>query len=278
MLILVTGGTGFVGRHVFQQLLHRGVAIRAVVREGKREGLTGFSRKIDIITTEDLFSESKDWLANACQGAHTVLHLAWYAEHAQYLKSGKNLDCAVGTLRLAQAATSAGIKRFVGIGTCFEYDLNQGVLRPDGALRPSTPYGGAKAGTFLSLSSWLPTCGVEFAWCRLFYLYGDGEDGRRLVPYLRSRLSAGLKAELSSGQQVRDYLDVREAARMIVDITLSAEQGEFNVCSGIPTTIRELAERIADEYGRRDLLQFGARPDNPTDPLCVVGLRREVPC
>jgi dTDP-6-deoxy-L-talose 4-dehydrogenase (NAD+) len=38
-------------------------------------------------------------------------------------------------------------------------------------------------------------------------------------------------------------------------------------------TVRELAERIADEYGRRDLLRFGARPDNLVDPPCVVGVR-----
>ena len=42
-------------------------------------------------------------------------------------------------------------------------------------------------------------------------------------------------------------------------------------------TVRELAERIADEFGRRDLLRFGARPDNPVDPPCVVGIRGRRP-
>jgi dTDP-6-deoxy-L-talose 4-dehydrogenase (NAD+) len=119
----------------------------------------------------------------------------------------------------------------------------------------------------------LPGQGVAFAWCRLFYLYGEGEDGRRLVPYLRSRLQAGLPAELSSGTQVRDYLDVREAADMIIDVALGSRKGPVNICSGEPVTVRELAERIADEFGRRDLLHFGARAENSLDPPIVVGIR-----
>jgi len=46
-----------------------------------------------------------------------------------------------------------------------------------------------------------------------------------------------------------------------------------NICSGHPVTVREVAESIADEFGRRDLLRFGARADNPVDPPCVVGVR-----
>jgi len=105
----------------------------------------------------------------------------------------------------------------------------------------------------------------------LFYLYGDGEDERRLVPYLRARLAAGLQADLTSGKQIRDYLDGRDAGRMIAGAALSDCRGPINICSGVPVTIRQLAERVADEFGRRDLLNFGVRPDNATDPLCVVG-------
>jgi len=63
---------------------------------------------------------------------------------------------------------------------------------------------------------------------------------------------------------------------MIVETAFSAVQGPVNICSGLPTTIRQLAEQIADEYGRRDLLRFGVRPDNLVDPPCVVGVRREL--
>jgi dTDP-6-deoxy-L-talose 4-dehydrogenase (NAD+) len=106
----------------------------------------------------------------------------------------------------------------------------------------------------------------------LFYLHGEGEDDRRLVPYLRSKLAAGEPANLTNGSQVRDFLDVREAGRLIAGIALANKQGPANVCSGVPITVRQLAEQIADEYGRRDLLAFGARLDDPLEPPCVVGV------
>ena len=90
---------------------------------------------------------------------------------------------------------------------------------------------------------------------------------------VRARLKAGQPAELSSGTQIRDFLDVREAGRMIVEAALGPVQGPVNICSGKPITVRQLAETIADEFGRRDLLRFGARPDNLVDPPCVVGIR-----
>ena len=54
----------------------------------------------------------------------------------------------------------------------------------------------------------------------------------------------------------------------------SIMQGATNISSGKDITVRELAEKVADKYGRRDLLNFGARPDNLTDPPCVIGIRQ----
>ena len=123
------------------------------------------------------------------------------------------------------------------------------------------------------MSQILPLSGVEFAWCRLFYLHGEGEDVRRLVPTLRKSLSEGRPINLTKGTQVRDFLDVVEAGRQIVEIALGGKSGAFNICSGRAVTVRELAESIADEYGRRDLLNFGGRKDNPVDPEHVVGVK-----
>jgi dTDP-6-deoxy-L-talose 4-dehydrogenase (NAD+) len=271
-LILLTGATGFVGRQVCQELATRSVGVRLVVREGKQNRIPPSPSIEKVIGTSDLWSEDAAWWAGVCGGIDTVIHVAWYAEPGQYLQSPKNMECLAGTLRLFQGASRAKVRRFVGIGTCFEYDLSAGLLSVQTALRPSTPYAAAKAAAFSMLSELLPQQGIEFAWCRLFYLYGEGEDERRLVPYLRARLQASEPAELSGGTQVRDYLDVREAGRMIVQAALGAAQGPLNICSGTPITIRQLAERIADEYGRRDLLRFGARPDNPVDPPHVVGV------
>jgi dTDP-6-deoxy-L-talose 4-dehydrogenase (NAD+) len=272
-LILLTGASGFVGRQVLRELAARDCNVRLIVRAGSQSQIAPLDAIEAVVATPDLWSESVAWCADVCRDVDCVIHIAWYAEPGDYLQSSKNRDCLEGTLRLAQGAIEARVRRFVGIGTCFEYDLSAGHLSVETALRPSTPYAEAKATAFTELSRLLPHQGIEFAWCRLFYLYGEGEDERRLVPYLRGKLTAGEPAALTSGEQIRDYLDVRDAGRMIVEAALSAARGPLNICSGIPTTIRQLAERIADEYGRRDLLRFGARANNLVDPPCVVGVR-----
>jgi nucleoside-diphosphate-sugar epimerase len=270
--VMLTGACGFVGRQVLRALVERGAQVRVVVREGSQGGLPVLDAIEEVVATPDLFGETADWWAETCKGIDTVIHVAWYAEPGKYLQSAKNIDCLAGTLQMAKGAARAKVRRFVGIGTCVEYDLAGGVLSLDTPLRPVTPYAGAKAAVFIALSQWLPSQDVEFAWCRLFYLHGEGEDDRRLVPYLRSKLAAGEPANLTNGSQVRDFLDVREAGRLIAGIALANKQGPANVCSGVPITVRQLAEQIADEYGRRDLLAFGARLDDPLEPPCVVGV------
>lgn len=273
--ILLTGATGFVGRNVVRSLLGSGARLRLVVREGTESRVPSISSAESVVRTADLFSESIDWWARACEGVDTVAHVAWYAEPGKYPLSPLNLDCLAGTLSLARGAVVAGVRRFVGVGTCAEYDMSVGHLAVTTPLAPTTPYAAAKAAAYLALSRYFEQAKVEFAWCRLFYMYGAEEDGRRLVPHIRAKLAAGQPAELTSGTQVRDFMDVADAGRMIAETVMGSEQGAVNVCSGVPITVRALAERIADEYGRRDLLRFGALPDRPGEPACVVGVRSE---
>jgi nucleoside-diphosphate-sugar epimerase len=272
-LVLLTGANGFVGRQVLRALAERDRKARVVVRAGFGGRLPHADAIESVIVTPDIWCEDVAWWAEACRGVEIVIHCAWYAEPGEYLQSPKNSECLAGTLLLAEGASQAGVRRFAGIGTCFEYDLDLGTLSVDTPLKPMTPYAEAKAVVFRTLSQELPAKDVAFVWCRLFYLYGEGEDERRLVPYLHAKLGVAEPAELTSGTQIRDYLDVWEAGRMIVDAALGTAQGPVNVCSGVPITVRALAERIADQYGRRDLLRFGARPDNLFDPPRVVGVR-----
>ncbi len=269
--VLITGATGFVGRQVLRRIVENDVLVTAVLRAGSEQRLEVHKKIASVITSVDIFSENADWWANVCQSIDIIIHCAWYAEPGKYLQAAVNLDCLRGTLDLAKGAAVARVRRLVGIGTCFEYDVSFGELSVETPLLPLTAYAGAKAAAYLSLSQWLPTQSMEFAWYRLFYLYGEGEDARRLVPYLRKKLAVGQVAELTSGDQIRDFIDVRDAGRMIADASLSKEVGATNICSGIPVSVRQLAERVADEYGRRDLLRFGARPENLMDPARVVG-------
>ncbi|MES5101151.1 NAD(P)-dependent oxidoreductase [Agrobacterium sp. BA1120] len=269
--ILITGASGFVGLHVLNRLSLGENEISAIVRPHSAAKIDGI-HAVKIVESEALFFEREEWWIKVLSGIDTVIHLAWYAEPGMYLNSDKNLDCLAGTLTMAKAAAKAGVRRFVGIGTCFEYDVSVGKLSVDSPLKPLTPYAAAKASTYLTLSQWFGSQSVEFSWCRLFYLYGKGENERRFVPYLRKSLAAGVPAELTSGVQIRDFLEIEEAAKVICGVAYGGPFGAVNICSGIPITIRAFAERIADEYGRRDLLKFGARKDNEFDPPVVVGI------
>jgi nucleoside-diphosphate-sugar epimerase len=271
--VFITGATGFVGRQVLRTLLEQDITVVCAVREGAEARLPSSPKIERCAVTADLFAEDEAWWERELQGTDVVVHLAWYAEPGKYQFSAKNLDCLIGTLCMGRAAAASGVKRFVGVGTCFEYLPSEKPLSTDAQLAPSSPYAACKAAAYFALGQTLPLSGVDFAWCRLFYLYGEGEDSRRLVPTLRQSLSEGRAVDLTSGNQVRDFLDVREAGRLIAEIALSAKSGAVNVCSGRAVTVRELAESIADACGRRDLLNFGARKDNPVDAAHMVGIR-----
>jgi len=269
--IAITGANGFVGRHVLNHLLRENHNIKILVRKSKIRNQ--YQPNIKVIELNDLFHEKAETLKQILKGVEILIHLAWYTEPNQYLTSPLNIDCLTGTLNLAKAFVEAGGRRFIGIGTCFEYDTDQCLLSINTPLNPKSIYAASKSSAFQLLTQIFSVSEVEFSWCRLFYLYGDGEDTRRLVAYIKQKLSIGETVELTSGNQIRDFLDVRDAAKMIVEESLGSLQGPINICSGIPITVRQIAENIADHFGRRDLLKFGARPDNLIDPPCVVGVK-----
>jgi dTDP-6-deoxy-L-talose 4-dehydrogenase (NAD+) len=65
-------------------------------------------------------------------------------------------------------------------------------------------------------------------------------------------------------------MDVTKVGKKIEDISLTNEIGPINLCSGTPITVRQLVEKIAAEYGRKDLLRFGVREDNLFDLPSVI--------
>ncbi|MEX3014532.1 NAD-dependent epimerase/dehydratase family protein [Gymnodinialimonas hymeniacidonis] len=273
MTILITGATGFFGQAILRQLPTSSGPVRCVIRTGTKKRLGPHEHDVEVVEVDDLFAQTAAWWADILSGVDTVIHAAWYAEPGKYLTSHRNLSCLTGTLALAEGAFSAQVSRFVGIGTCFEYDFRHGYLSVDTPCGPETLYAAAKASAFLTLSNLFRGTDTAFLWARLFFLFGAGEHPDRLVPYLHRTLSAGEAAELSSGQQVRDYMDVDAAASLLVQDVRDNVVGPTNICSGKAQTVAEIATEIAESYGRKDLLVFGARPDNLVDPPVIVGVR-----
>lgn len=272
MRVLLTGANGFVGKNVLNCLKKKKIYTKIIIRKDKKINFKKKEKNLEIVTTKDLFKESVKWWNDKCKDIDVIIHLAWYLKSNDYLQSRKNIQCLKGSLNLARGAINAGVKRFVGIGTCFEYNLEVGKLSISTELKPTTLYSSTKVKLFKSLTSLFKKKKINFCWCRLFYLFGKNQDKEKLVPQLHKKLSKGKLVKLTDGSQVRDFLNVSDASQIITNVALGKKSGPINVCSGIPITVRELAEKIADEYNGRSLLKFGARPDNLVDPKYVVGV------
>jgi nucleoside-diphosphate-sugar epimerase len=158
----------------------------------------------------------------------------------------------------------------VGIGTCLEYEQSSAPLREDHPLRPATVYGAAKAALYLAVSAWAQQTETEFAWLRLFHLYGPREDPRRLVANVMTSLLAGQRIATTAGDQLRDYLHVDDVGDAIAAVALSTICGEVNVGSGQPVAVRDLVATIGEAVGRADLIDVGARAPRPGDPPSLV--------
>ena len=116
---------------------------------------------------------------------------------------------------------------------------------------------------------------MQFAWARIFHLYGPAEAEVRLVPAVILALLDGQVAECTHGEQIRDYLHVEDVASALWAIAKSELCGPVNVGSGQPVKVRKIVETIAQYLQRGKDVAFGALPADPKEPpLLVADVRR----
>ncbi len=183
-----------------------------------------------------------------------------------------NLECLNGSLNLSLGAVEANIQKFIGIGTCFEYAPSMDPLTVNSSLGPFSLYGAAKASLYLTLSKFFENNSIPFAWARLFYLHGDGEDQSKLTSIIRRNLELNKKVEIVSGEEIRDYLDVKIAGEMIAHLAMSEQVGAVNICSGLPVSIKELSLKIASELDKKYLIEILASNNKKTNTSKIVGV------
>jgi nucleoside-diphosphate-sugar epimerase len=266
--VLVTGGTGFVGRPAVAALLAAGYEVHVASRrlEGAALAPQAILHRADLLQAD----AARGLVAAVAPAA--VLHLAWCVTPGQFWTDPANLDWMAASLRLARAAAEGGVKRFVAVGTCYEYDWPAGQRCAEGftPLRAHTLYDATKAGLAAILRVYFAGTDVRFAWARLFHLYGPGEDSRRFAASVARALVRGERARCTRGDAVRDFLDVRDAGGALAKLVAGDYCGDVNVGSGAPTRLAEIAERLARAAGRPDLLDLGALPDRPGEPPFIV--------
>lgn len=272
--VLVTGASGFIGRRTLAPLVERGFDVHAVARAGVEvEGATGHSADL-------LDVRARRALVESVAASH-LLHLAWYAEPGAFWTARENASWVAATVGLVDEFAAAGGRRATLSGSCAEYDWSAPQpLAEDAPLAPATFYGVCKDATRRVVEGLAAATGLSLAWGRIFFLYGPGEDPRRLVGGVARALAGGRRAATSAGTQRRDFLHVDDVAGAFAALLDSDVAGAVNIASGEPVTVRSIAERLAQEAGRPELLDIGALPDRADDPPQIAAdvsrLRDEV--
>lgn len=271
MTVLVTGATGFVGSQVVRQLVASGEDVAVIVRPGSlRRRLEGVIDRVQVLEADLADSAAIARLLEACK-PDACIHAAWFAEPGKYLDSARNLDSLRSSFDFLERLANAGCLHLVGIGTCFEYQMQRTTLTEDSPVRPFTLYAAAKLAFYLVAAQRAAQLGMGLAWARLFYLYGPYEDERRVVPAAIKALSAGRAFAGTSGEQVRDYLHVEDVASGLCALSRHRLSGAFNVCSSEPVTIADLMRTLGELLGRPELIRLGALPNRERDPEYVCG-------
>jgi dTDP-6-deoxy-L-talose 4-dehydrogenase (NAD+) len=269
MKIAVTGATGFIGRHVLQELARHDVEVTAISRHAAT--LPGASQvQLDIQAAP---GDAFDLIGRP----DALIHLAWGG-----LPNYRSLHHFEQELpaqyRFLRNLIAAGLNNLVVVGTCFEYGMQSGPLSEDLPARPDNPYGYAKDSLRRQLEYLRAAHPFNLTWARLFYLHGEGQTASSLLPLLRQAVARGDKAfNMSGGEQLRDYLPVTDVARSLVALALKqVDSGVVNLCSGQPISVRKLVEGWIAENNWSIELNLGHYPYPDYEPMAFWGVTEKL--
>jgi nucleoside-diphosphate-sugar epimerase len=273
MKVIVTGASGYIGRHTLVPLLDSGCEVYAISRRCDVD--FKWPRGVRVLTL-DLFDDAARQKAFAEVAPEWLLHLAWYAEHGKFWEAKENIAWLALSIRMLGEFAQYGGRRVVVSGTCTEYRWNGEPCREASTpLEPRSLYGICKATLFKFLEAGAARLGLSYAWGRIFLLYGSSESEGRLIPATARALLEGRPALCTHGQQVRDFLHVEDVAGALVRILTSGVSGPVNIGSGERVSIAQAVNELARRAGRTDLLRLGALPPREDDvPILVPDIAR----
>jgi nucleoside-diphosphate-sugar epimerase len=277
--VLLTGASGFIGRHAIQPLIERGFDVHCIYRTTKPETISDEKNvtwhQADLLNRNDV-----ERLFDSVSPTY-LLHLAWDVTPGTYLESINNFKWLDSSLHLLHKFAESGGTKAVCAGTCYEYDVRYGYCIE--SLTPTVPftyYGTCKCQLEAIVEKYANVKGFDFAWGRIFHPFGPYEYPTRLVPSVIQSLLKGEKAQSTHGNQIRDFLHVADVADAFAAILDSEVTGIINIGSGKPVSIKELVLQIARYLEKEDDIQLGALPARENDPPFIVAdtgrLQKEV--
>ena len=266
MKVLVTGATGFVGRHLVAALLARGCTVRAVARDAQKAADMPWINDVEFVSA-DIHAADLN-VAALTEGVDALAHLAWpgLPNYRALFHFEHNL---MADYRFIKGAVEAGVKQVLVTGTCFEYGMQSGPLREQNDAQPANPYGLAKHTLHLFLQNLQQEHSFTLQWARLFYLHGAGQNPNSLLAALDRAIDAGdATFNMSAGEQLRDFLAIETATAYLAAILHNRDfDGTINCASGQPVSVRALVEQRVRERGASIGLNLGHYPYPTHEPL-----------
>lgn len=262
MKILLTGGNGFIGKHLVTYLLSLGHEVLTLGRKEIR--INGVH---SIILPEFTMQNIEKALHGYTFDAVLNLVSAGVNPEDRDISQLLTINVLVPSY-LVLIGIKCGAKAFITTGSSSEYmKLNHNEIITEACpLETSKIYGASKAsGGILALANGA-NLSIPVAITRLFNVFGPGEAPHRLLPSLINNLKDQKSVNLSSGDQIRDFIYVSDACSGIV-ATLNAlldgrlKSGAYNISTGIGTSVAKVC-RTAARLMRvnESLLKFGALP------------------
>jgi len=262
--ILLTGGSGFIGQCLINNLILRGYEIHSIVHSSilpEQKGL--IQHKIDLFN----WQEVNDFLKQ--NKFKNLIHLAWYVGRGCH-SDNSNLDWSITTLNLVKNFVENGGEKFAGAGSVSEYDYKYGYfLEDETPCGTKTMYGTCKNSLYRMLKIYCKQNGCDFKWLRIFNLYGQNEKPQRLMPSVINSCLKGADVKVSDCLKFQDYLYVEDTVDGIIKVFESDIQGAVNICSGKPVQLRHIVNKIAELTGFKGKILWGAIPSAFEENLTV---------
>jgi len=268
--VLVTGATGFIGRHVVPELIHLGYDVVVTGRDGSRASQFPWFEKVRFVACD--IDEQNTYSAEQFYCPTVVVHLAWpgLPNYRSLFHTERNM---MNSYHFLKALISTGVRQVAVTGTCLEYGLQNGRLSASSSTYPVTPYALAKDTLRKLLEHLQKELPFALQWARLFYMYGSGQNTNSLLSQLDRAIDKGeTDFNMSGGEQLRDYLPVEEVAiRLAALIHDQSRQGVSNICSGVPISVRQFVENHIARRGASIRLNLGHYPYPDYEPMAFWG-------
>lgn len=274
MKVFVTGGTGFIGRHVVDQLLTLGHQVIALRLPGETPKTP---QQEQLVWVEGTLAD--DW-RHALKNADALIHLAAVGVSPQKASWEKLFAVNVQqSLHLWLQAAEAGVARFILSGSCVEYGRSAerytDCIPADAPLEPTGAYAASKAAASVAAMAFAMEKNVELLILRLFHVFGEGQHGSNFWPSLKAAALSGEDFPMTLGEQVRDFTPVEKAAAFFAQAVgrqdlVSGKPLVENVGTGTPQTLRAFAEHWWHHWQAKGQLQLGSLPYRENEVMRYV--------